>query len=193
MQEHLLIRSAKSITGYKGVKADHGRYRAQCQASSCLGTHLGNFGTPEEAAQAILQHYQTEHTKQSLQVQEHLLIRSDKAKSGFKGVSARRGRYQAECNIAPCDHNYLGTFDIPEDAAQHYLQHYQEKHSEEDQRKVDERKAAARRKEDERVFVSVSKLLGNMVDRVVRAADRTPSDRVKRKRLPIDEAEDFVR
>ena len=86
------------------------------------------------------------------------------------------------------------------------------------QRKVDQRKAAARRKEDERVFVSVSKLLGNMVDRVVRAADRTPSDRVKRKRLPgsvagsasgggkgtpstdrywsdmhIDEAEDFVR
>ena len=68
------------------------------------------------------------------------------------------------------------------------------------QRKVDQRKAAARRKEDERVFVSVSKLLGNMVDRVVRAADRTPSDRVERKRLPgsvagsaSGGAEDFVR
>ena len=190
-----MIRSdrANNTTGFKGVYPLQGRYKAVCDTSPCHHNYLGMFGTPEEAAQAILQHYQTEHTKQSLQVQEHLLIRSDKAKSGFKGVSARRGRYQAECNIAPCDHNYLGTFDIPEDAAQHYLQHYQEKHSEEDQRKVDQRKAAARRKEDERVFVSVSKLLGNMVDRVVRAADRTPSDRVKRKRLPIDEAEDFVR
>ena len=53
------------------------------------------------------------------------LIRSDKAKSGYKGVTANKGRYRAQCTTAPCRNNNLGAFDTPEDAAQAYLQHQQ--------------------------------------------------------------------
>ena len=59
-----------------------------------------------------------------------LLIRSDTAKTGFKGVRPHNGRYQARCNTSPCHHNYLDMFDTPEEAAQAYLQHYRKKHPE---------------------------------------------------------------
>ena len=59
------------------------------------------------------------------------LIRSDKAKSGYKGVHANQGWYTAKCSTSPCRHNHLGSFDTPEDAAQSYLQHWEEKHQEE--------------------------------------------------------------
>jgi hypothetical protein len=63
------------------------------------------------------------------EVQHHLLIRSDKAKSGYKGVHPHRGRFEVKCATPPCHHNHLGSFDIPEEAAQAYLQHQQQNHS----------------------------------------------------------------
>ena len=66
------------------------------------------------------------------EVQEHLLIRSDRAKiTGYKGVTPTRDRYQAQCTTPPCRHNYLGIFDTPEEAARAYLHHYQKEHPEE--------------------------------------------------------------
>ena len=38
------------------------------------------------------------------------LIRSEKAKTGYKGVVASKGRYMAQCDTAPCRINYLGIF-----------------------------------------------------------------------------------
>ena len=51
-----------------------------------------------------------------------------KSSTGYRGVQPNWGRYQAECNTAPCSHNNLGTFDTPEDAAQAYLQHQRQSH-----------------------------------------------------------------
>ena len=137
-EQHLLIRSDKAKTGYKGVTPNHGRYQAECTTSPCRYNYLGHFGTLEEAAQAYLQHREKQHPEQlkkerapPLQAQEHLLIqsamsstgykglliRSDRARSGYKGVTAYDGRYRANCDTAPCHGNYLGNFGTPEDAA----------------------------------------------------------------------------
>ena len=59
------------------------------------------------------------NNKKALASHEQQLIRPDKAKSSFKGVSADRDRYQARCDTPPCSNNYLGTFDIPENDLQH--------------------------------------------------------------------------
>jgi hypothetical protein len=79
---------------------------AACQTPPCHNSHLGNFGTPEGAAQAYLQHYQKEHPEElekerapPLKVQAHLLIRSDKSQTGFKGVKQAGGRYKAACSL----------------------------------------------------------------------------------------------
>ena len=64
VQEHLLIKSDTNKTGFKGVKSNHGRFQAQCSTSPCLDTHLGMFGTPQEAAQAYLQHRLQAHVCQ---------------------------------------------------------------------------------------------------------------------------------
>jgi hypothetical protein len=80
-EEHLLMRSGKGSTGFKGVVCPStGRYRAKCTTSPCCHLTLGSFGTPEEAAQAYLQHWQTDHPEElekerapPLQVQEHIL------------------------------------------------------------------------------------------------------------------------
>jgi hypothetical protein len=135
VQQHLLIRSERNSTGFKGVYLYKGRYQAKCDTASCHSHNLGRFGTPEEAAQAYLQHWEKEHPEElekerapPLQVQEHLLMRSDKGLTGFKGVFQNKGRYQAKCTTAPCRNHYLGTFDTPEEAAQAHLQHHQEKH-----------------------------------------------------------------
>ena len=61
--------------------------------------------------------------------EEHL-IRSDRAKTGFKGVTLHQGRYQAQCKTSPCGQNFLGMFDTPEEAAQAYLQHWEKEHPE---------------------------------------------------------------
>jgi hypothetical protein len=114
-------------------------------AGPTRNNYLGNFGTPEEAAQAFLQHWQTIHPEELkkelekertpppvlLPVQEHLLMRSDKGSTGFKGVHQDRGRYQATCNTALCHNHYVGKFDTPEEAAQAYLQHWETNHPEE--------------------------------------------------------------
>jgi hypothetical protein len=119
---------------------EDGRYQAKCNTPPCRHNNLGSCSTPEEAAQEYLQHYQKEHPEElkkerarlvMLPVQEHLLIRSDKNKSGYKGVFADKGRYKAICNTPPCLHNHLGMFGTPEEAAQVYLQHWEKKHSEE--------------------------------------------------------------
>jgi acyl-CoA synthetase (NDP forming) len=141
VQHHLLIRSDKAKSGYKGVSLRGGRYRASCDTAPCRKNKLGIFDTPEDAAQAYLQHYEKKHPKELEKeraplppppvlpdVQHHLIFRSDKAKSGYKGVTASHSRYNALCNTAPCGNNYLGSFDTPEDAAQAYLQHWEKKH-----------------------------------------------------------------
>jgi hypothetical protein len=87
------------------VTADKGRYYARCDTAPCRFNHLGSFGTPEDAAQAYLQHWEKKHPKELEkerappppppvlpEVQHQLLIRSDKHKSGYKGVSAHHGR-----------------------------------------------------------------------------------------------------
>jgi hypothetical protein len=61
---------------------------------------------------------------------EHLLMRSDKGSTGFKGVRLSKGRGQAKCNTAPCNHNYLGMFGTPQEAAQAYRLHWEEAHPE---------------------------------------------------------------
>ena len=40
---------------------DKERYKTECDTSTCCKNHLSNFGTPEEAAQAYLQHFQHNH------------------------------------------------------------------------------------------------------------------------------------
>jgi hypothetical protein len=65
------------------------------------------------------------------EVQHHLLIPSDKAKSGYKGVNSNHGRYMAQCNTSPCHHGHLGMFGTSEEAAQVYLQHWEKEHPEE--------------------------------------------------------------
>jgi hypothetical protein len=65
LQEDLLIRSDKSSTGYKGVQPlSGGRYKTTCDTPPCHDNYLGTFDTPEEGAQAYLQHKQKEHTEQ---------------------------------------------------------------------------------------------------------------------------------
>jgi len=46
------------------VVANNGRYRAECSTSPCRHNYLGTFGTPEEAAQAYLQHQEKEHLEE---------------------------------------------------------------------------------------------------------------------------------
>ena len=92
-------------------------------------------------AQSYLEHQQEEHPEELKkerakrpvlrEVQEHLLIRSDRASTGYKGVQkSTNGRYYVACYTPPC-HHHLGTFDTPEEAAQTYLQHQQKEHPEE--------------------------------------------------------------
>ena len=65
VEEHL-IRSdrANSTTGFKGVHPNDGRYQAVCETSHCRKNYLGRFDTPEQAAQAYLQHQEKEHLQQ---------------------------------------------------------------------------------------------------------------------------------
>ena len=69
-----LIRSSFNMTGFKGVHP-HGphrdRYQAQCNTPPCSNNHLGTFFTPEEGAQAYLQHYQKEHPEELQHKREH--------------------------------------------------------------------------------------------------------------------------
>jgi hypothetical protein len=137
-----LIRSDRTKTGYKGVVANFGRYKAKCTTPPCsnnrVTSRLGTFDTPEDAAQAYLQHYQKKHPEELEkerapravlpEVQEHLLVRSGKNKTGYKGVHANKGRYNASCTRSPCHTTYLGTFVTPEDAARAYLQHQKQEH-----------------------------------------------------------------
>jgi hypothetical protein len=135
-QEHLLIRSDKGKTGYKGVAAYNGRYITRCNIAPCHDNYLGTFDTPEDAAQSYLQHGEKQHPEKlekerapPLQVQGHLLIRTDKGQTGFKGVHPHYGRYQTKCTTPPCHDKTIGTFVTPEEAAQTYLQHHQHIHS----------------------------------------------------------------
>jgi hypothetical protein len=87
-----LIPSDRGITGYKGVHPGRGRYQATCTTPPCHKNYLGTFGTLELAAQVYLQHHQKEHPEElkkerapPLQVQEHLLIRSDRSSTWLQG------------------------------------------------------------------------------------------------------------
>jgi hypothetical protein len=64
-------------------------------------------------------------------IDKNLLVRSGKSSTGFKGVSLHQGRYKATCHSPPCHGHHLGMFGTAEEAAQAYLQHWEEKHPEE--------------------------------------------------------------
>jgi hypothetical protein len=134
----LLLRSDKSSSGFKGVQRNKGRYQATCDTTPCRHHHVRTCDPADAAAQATLQHGETDPPEElekeqapPLQVQEHILMRSDKASSGFKGVQPYKGRYKATCDTPPCRHHYLGMGGTPEEAAQAYLQHWEEAHPEE--------------------------------------------------------------
>jgi hypothetical protein len=55
------MRSDTNKTGFKGVVQNEGGYKARCNTAACHHHHLGNFGTKEAAAQAYLQHRETNH------------------------------------------------------------------------------------------------------------------------------------
>ena len=71
VQPHLLIGSDTSSTGFKGVRRDKSRYNARCQTSPCRHNNLGVFDTPEEGAQAYLDHFRDTHPEEMAQA--HLL------------------------------------------------------------------------------------------------------------------------
>ena len=67
-----LIQPDKATAGHKGVSPVLGLYAAQrqlspcqtrCDTPPCHHNYLGIFYTPEEAAQAYLQHWKKEHPK----------------------------------------------------------------------------------------------------------------------------------
>ena len=168
VQHHLLIRSDVAKSGYKGVITRDGRYTANCQTAPCGHNHLGSFGTPEDAAQAYLHHYERKHPKELEkerappvlpEVQHHLLLRSDKHRSGYKGVTASKGRYKANCTTGLCCKNHLGTFGTPEDAAQVFLQHQQQEH--EHAVELNDMKPLAEEEEEEEGGHAVSTGKGN--------------------------------
>ena len=65
--------------------SQHSRYQSQCNRTRCRHIHLGSFDTPEDAAQAYLQHHRQEQHPEKLEkershdivppsVQAHLLV-----------------------------------------------------------------------------------------------------------------------
>jgi hypothetical protein len=200
-QQQQLIRSDKAKSGYKGVHAQDGRYRTKCNTPPCHLNYLGSFDTPEDAAQSYLQHFQKKHPEELkkerlprpvlLPVQEHLLIRSDKTKTGYKGVIVNKGRYQAQCNTAPCHNNHLGSFDTPEEAAQAYLQHYQKQHREEleqERVKKEQERVTRMKKEQERVKKAAAE--SHTVKQASKQPATPPSSRLRIDNLDSDLTED---
>jgi hypothetical protein len=72
----VLIKSKRAPCGFKGVVQDRGRYKAKCNTAPCRHHNLGSVGTPEEAAQAYLQHCQTFHSE-ALEKEQQRAPRSD--------------------------------------------------------------------------------------------------------------------
>jgi hypothetical protein len=82
-----LIKS-KCSSGFKGVCLNKGRYQAQCNTTACNNHYLGCFGTPEEAAQAYLQHCQTH--PEALEKEQQRAPRSDQLLSSGGPQSLKR-------------------------------------------------------------------------------------------------------
>jgi hypothetical protein len=59
----LLMRS-NTQTAFKGVCPNRSKYLATCSTAPCRHHYLGTFGTPEEAAQSHLQHWETDHPEE---------------------------------------------------------------------------------------------------------------------------------
>jgi hypothetical protein len=102
---------------------DGGDDKMECSApavkkvttSGARGSHGGRHGSQEEVEEAE---------------EEALLIRSDRGKSGFKGVYLHLGKYKSSCDTPPCRGKSLGSrLDTPEQAARRYLQHQQHEHA----------------------------------------------------------------
>ena len=92
---------------------------------------MGKWATPEQAAQAYLDHQRQHHPNELAALQQPLphvvvqdertLIRSNSNTTDFKGVRLDKGWYQALCNTPPCRSHYLGKWDTLQQAAQAYL------------------------------------------------------------------------
>lgn len=143
--EDELLRShwGETQTGFKGVAPAGKMYRAHCTTPPCHGVWLGNWKTPQMAAQCLLQHLEQHHPIQLKEFQMRqkskfdlrpvklsALIRSDETKTGYKCVRALRrenkNRFVACCGV--CQGYYLGIQDTAELAAQMYLQHCEDVH-----------------------------------------------------------------
>ena len=57
----LLMRSDTNQTAFEGVRPNRSKYQAKCSTTPCRNHSLGNFDTPEEAAQAYLRHWVKDH------------------------------------------------------------------------------------------------------------------------------------
>jgi hypothetical protein len=124
IDEDLLVHSSKSSSGFKGVRLHRGRYQATCQTAPCTKNNLGTFETPEQAAQAYLQHREKEHPEASAlppppppvlrDIDADLLVHSGKSSTGYQGVRPHRDQYQATCDTAACRKSNLGTFGTPD-------------------------------------------------------------------------------
>jgi hypothetical protein len=112
------------------------------QLTSCFDVVAGftiRSDKADAAQEAYLQHNQEKHPEvlkkeraPPLEVQEHLLLRSDNNATGFHCVTCTlSGRFTAKCETHPCRGKSVGTFTTAEEAAQAYLQHHQEVHPEE--------------------------------------------------------------
>jgi hypothetical protein len=61
VRTHLLMGSSGACTGYRGVTANHGSFRATCFRKPCLHVCLGTFGKAEQASMCYIRHMQEIH------------------------------------------------------------------------------------------------------------------------------------
>lgn len=144
-EEGLELVMSSSVTGWKCVMVENGRYKACVWERSATGSkkrrYLGCFTTPEEAALAYSRHIgperaaaqaavakverpvplTAEQAQAAAKAEGLELIRSDNT-AGYKGVCVAKGRYQTSFKEGR-RHCYLGSFTTPEEAALEYVRH----------------------------------------------------------------------
>ena len=136
-----LVPSSSSESGYKGVRINIGRYRAEIKEN---GKHryLGMFTTPEEAALCYARYIgaaraaaeaaqargegprplTADEARAAAAAEGLELVPSFTNANGFRGVRKHCGRYVAKLK-EKCKERYLGNFNTPEEAALCYARY----------------------------------------------------------------------